>query len=389
MIDVCLLTFVALLAKPHNKMNVRKILGAHALVGTLVFSVASCNKDDKNSIPTYEVPATYTFDNVNYAEATGSVNMWAGLSSYLGKSTSRQLSADTAAFLWANTNNAFTAEIASNLPLTVAAINALGFGNSGKAADAATFKMYIDSMVNISQYFGDAATNGLPGKVSNRLVNYAGLEFNQLVAKGLMGALQLSKVFSNLDATLTADNNTVVTGQGTAMQHNWDLAFGYVGIPTDYDTAATYANTDPKRPLAIGGYFKERGRYIKSGGLVFEAFRTGRAAIGAKDYATRNLAIAVIKATMEKTLAAAAYAYATLPQGSSDLAVQFHAYSECAGFIAALKYRDMSVSPLTSANYAMLLSLIQTNFYVLAADATNAKLKQIQSILNTTYGQLQ
>lgn len=366
----------------------RKFLGMPIFLGALLATTASCKKNNDTPNPSYSVPNTYTFNNVEYAEATGSVSMWAGLTSYLGKSTTRQLSADSAAFMWNNTNNAFTAETSSNLPITVSAINGLGYGLSGKTADQAIFKQYIDSMVKVSQSFSINAAPGIAGKVGTRLVNYSGLEFNQLVAKGLMGAVQLSKIYALLDKAKTDDNNTVTTGSGTAMEHSWDLAFGYVGIPKDYDTSKTYAATDVNRPLAVGGYFKERGRYIQSGGKVFEAFRKGRAAITAKDYAGRDEAINTIKLILEKTLAASAYEYATLPQGSADLAVKFHAYSECYGFLLAMKYRTAN-SPLTAANYQILIDNLKTNFYDLAADASNTKMKQVQSILTTAYGQLQ
>ena len=371
----------------EQEMLKRRLFNS-ALILSTITAFTACDKDDSPTIPDYTVPNTYTFDNVEYAEATGRVSMWAGFTAYLGRSTSRELSQDTVNYLWANTNNAFTTETSNNLPISVSAINALGYNLSTKVADAAIIKQYADSMVKVSKSYKGVATPGVPGKVGSRLINYSGVEFNQLVAKGLMGALQLNQVYSYLDKSVTEDNNNVTAGQGTAMQHDWDLAFGYVGIPKDYDTARGYASTEPNKPLAIGGYFRERGQYIKAGGIVFEAFRKGRAAIVAKDYARRDEAVATIKSTLEKTIAAAAYAYLTLPQGSSDLATKFHAMSEGYGFVLALKYRP-SNSPLTAANYQALIDILKTNFYELSADAANTKLKQGQTILTTAYGQLQ
>ena len=243
-------------------------------------------------------------------------------------------------------------------------------------------------MVNISQHYNKTASAGVPGKVATRLVNYSGVEFNQVVAKGLMGAMVLNQIYTHLDKTVSADNSTVVTGQGTAMQHEWDLAFGYLGIAKDYDTAKAYATTDPTRPLALGGYLRERGQYIKAGGIAYEAFRKGRAAIGAKDYGARDQAITTIKGILEKTLAAAAYTYVTIPQSTTDLASKFHALSEAYGFILALKHRPAN-SKLTAADYQTLLNILQTNFYELTADAAHTKLKNAQSILSAAYGQLQ
>lgn len=350
--------------------------------------VTSCSKDDKITIQPYTVPAQYDFDNVEYSEASGRVSMWAGLTNYLGRSTTRKLSADTATYLWNNTNAAFTTETSSNIPFSPAQLNSSTFNLAGKTNDAALFKALIDSMVKISQYYNTPAAPGVPGKIGSRLFNHSGLEFNQAVAKGMMGSLVLHQIYTHLDKTVSDDNNTVIAGQGTAMQHNWDLAFGYLGIAKDYDTVTAYASTDPKRPLAIGGYFGERGRFIKAGGTAFEAFRKGRAAIVAKDYAVRDQSIATIKEILEKTIAAAAYAYVTIPQTSSDLASRFHALSEGYGFILALKYRP-SNSKLSAADYQTLVSIFQTNFYELTADANNTKLKNAQTILTAAYGQLQ
>lgn len=364
----------------------KKLLSA-LCIGALLFS--SCKKDDAGIAP-YTTPTTYNFSNVENKEATARISMWAGYTGILGKSNTRQLSQDTINFLWNNTNNAFTAETASNIPHTHDVLNTLGttFSLSSKTADAAAFKLLADSMKNISQYYNSPASRGVPGKIGNRIFNHTGLEFNQAVAKGLMGALQLNNVIAQLDASRSADNNTEVTGQGTAMQHAWDLAFGYVGLPKDYDTSIAYTSAIVDRPLAIGGYFAERGKYIQSGFKVFEAFRKGRAAIGAKDYAVRDAAIATIKEYLEKTIAAALYYYITAPQTQADLAAKFHGLSEGYGFALALKYRAAN-SPLTAANYQALLVIMNTNFYELADDATNTKLKQAQTILTNAYGQLQ
>jgi hypothetical protein len=205
-----------------------------------------------------------------------------------------------------------------------------------------------------------------------------------------MGAMILNNISKHLDASVNADNNTVIEGKGTAMEHEWDLAFGFVGVPTDYDTAKSYERTDPNRPLAVGGYFGERGKYIKAGGTVYEAFRKGRAAIAAKDYATRDAAIATIKEFVEKTFAAACYYYVTHPQAVTERPDQLHELSEGRGFIVALKYRAAG-SKLSGSDYQKLLDIlgVDQNAYELIGDPSFTKLKEAQQILTSTYGQLQ
>lgn len=365
----------------------------YAFIVSAGMLATSCGDKD-NSSPgktPYTVPDTYTFSNVDYKESASRISMWVGYTGILGRSNTRQLSQDTINNLWNNTNSSFTAETASNIPYTFDQLNALTTYNlSSKSADAALLKSYADSMVVVSQYYNTPASEGVAGKIGTRIFNYSGLEFNQAVAKGLMGALQVHNIIGILDHIPADDNSTVVTGQGTAMEHNWDLAFGYVGIPADYDSSFNYGAAPVKadRPLAIGGYFAERGKFIASGGRVFEAFRKGRAAISAKDYEVRDEAIGIIKEYLEKTLAAAAYFYITAPQTQAELSAKFHGLSEGYGFVKALKYRA-ATSPLTQTEYQKLDNIINTNFYELAADATNAKLKEAQTILTTAYGQLQ
>ncbi len=360
-------------------------------LGSILLTVcvlSSCKKTETTVVPSYTVPSTYNFDNVEYSDATATINMWSAFTAYLGKSTSRVLSQDTVNKLWNNTGAAFTSEIVTNLPNTFTTLNNTAFGIASKTDDAGVFKSLSDSMVAVSAYNNAAASEGNPGKISTRLFNYTGLEFNQLVAKGLMGALQLKNIIQNLNKVASDDNSTVIQSKGTAMQHDWDLAFGYSSLPVNYDTAIAYTSTVIDRPLALGGYFKERGSYIKAGGTIFEAFRKGRAAINAKDYNTRDNSIATIKEMLEKTLAAACYDYAGIGMTGADLASRFHALSEGYGFVLALKYRPTN-SKLTEANYQALLNIFKTSFYRLDADASHAALKQAQTILTNTYGQLQ
>ncbi len=356
----------------------------------------SCKKsDDAPKIPPYTVPDTYNFSNADFTEASQSVAMWAGFTAYLGKSTSRELSQDTANNLWNNTNAAFTAEIASNLLFSPDQLNsATSVKLSEKTTEPAIIKGFVDSIVAVSKYVDATASKGVAGKIGSRLFNHSGLEFNQAVAKGMMGSFAMKKIFEHLDKSTTADNSTPVGATGTAMEHEWDMAFGYVGIPkADYvnrtaDTIYAFAGTNPNRPLAIGGYFRERGMYIKAGQKVYDAFIKGRAAIGAKDYVVRDEAIATIKEYVEKALAAAAYNYITAPQTQAEFSAKFHGLSEGYGFIQALQYRASS-SPLTAANHQKLKDIIETDFYELAEDASNTKLKEAQAILTSAYGQLQ
>lgn len=371
----------------NQKRNIRTAIA----LGLLVITAASCKKDDTPAILPYTVPTTYNFTNVEYKEAAARVSMSLGFGTYIGRATTRQLSQDTVNYLWNNTNNAYAGEFVVNLPYAFDALNTSGFNLPGKMQDPTLFKAFADSMVVMSTKRNNTGAQGVAGKVGTRLVNYRGVEFNQLVVKGFFGALSLNNVVAHLNKAVNDDNNTVNAGTGTAMQHDWDLAFGYIGLPVTYDSAINYTvapnNTNPERPLGIGGYFYERARPIKAGGIVFEAFRKGRAAIGAKDYVVRDAAAKTIKEYLEKTLAAAAYAYLSLSKTRTADADRFHDFSEATGFMLALKYRATTL--LSTQAYQELLDILNVDFWTLS-DATllNAKVTNAQAKLVAAYGKL-
>lgn len=365
------------------------MMASFAVTSLSIFT--SCEKDDTEPITPYTVPSTYNFDNVEYKEAASRVSMSLAFGSYIGKATSRQLSQDTINYLWNNTNASFTSEIVVNQPYAFDALNGSGFNIAGKMVDAPVFKAFADSMVLMSQKRSAVGSQGVAGKVGSRLVNYKGLEFNQLVVKGFFGALSINNVVTLLNKVPGDDNNTVTPGTGTAMQHDWDLAFGYIGLPKTYDSSINYTvapyNTSPERPLGIGGYFFERARPIKAGGTIFQAFLKGRAAIVAKDYAARDAAAATIKEYLEKTLAAAAYAYLSLSKTRSADADRFHDFSEATGFMLALKYR--ATDKLSTAAYTDILNILNVDFWTLSnATLLNTKVNDIQTKLVAAYGKL-
>src|ERR1700754_1580155 len=122
--------------------NIR--LTSALFTGLTALSV-SCKKNDNNSTPSYSVPSTYTFANVDYKESAARVSMWNGYQGHLGKGSLRQLNQDTVNNLWNNTNSVFTAETAGGIPYTYDVLNKLSFTLAGKSADAAVLKSFADS----------------------------------------------------------------------------------------------------------------------------------------------------------------------------------------------------------------------------------------------------
>jgi hypothetical protein len=349
--------------------------------------VSSCSKDKKTDVVTpdpilpYTTPATYNFAEANYASSTARVKMAAELNSYLGTASNAVIAIDKANNMFNNTN----------APFADAALNTSGVSLAAKTAEPTLFTGYFATQVENSTKNTIAASKGVAGVLTSgstkRLVGANGLEYNQAVAKGMMGALFFKEAVSLLNFATTADNKTKTNGV-TEMQRLWDEAFGYLGVPKDYDTTKVYPNTDPNRPLIWGGYLAERGKGIKAGGIIFGAFLKGRAAIAGNDYTVVKEQAKIILDKWEQLDAAAALEYSTIPTRSTSVgnkATQMHALSEGFGFIYSLKYRP-ATSKLSAADYATLKAIFETNFYDLIDEAGFTKLVQAQTILKTTYG---
>ena len=361
-----------------------------AILSLTLFSLTSCDKDsDGPSIAPYNIPSSYTFENVDFTEATAQVKMLDGINKYMSKAQANTdkvpLDQSKVDNLWNNTGNAFD----------TAWLNSTGLSLAEITSDAPTFKGYLDALVTLSNQDLTPAADGSAGFIARNagkiLVSDKGLEYVQAIQKGTMGAALFKEAMYLLDLVASSDNNTVVPGEGTEMAHTFDLAFGYFSIPVNYDTTAEFATNNRPGLLFWGNYIRERGLYIEAHDKIWKAFRTGRAAIVAKDIATVNKQVGIIKEYWEKVAAAAAWAYITIPQGQSgNLASQFHALSEGFGFIASLKYRP-STSKLSDAQYQQLVDILgpDTNLYELISDPAFTQLNAAKEILKTAYGQLQ
>ncbi len=342
--------------------------------------VSSCKKKDNGpSVKAYTVPTAYAFSNANYTKATQRVKMVVELDAYLKKpnagSTLVSIDQTTINNLFNNTGN----------PYTDASLNASGINMREATSDADWIKSFADSVVLYNT--GVAASAGVGGSVprgTNKIiVGPRGLEYGQAYTKGIMGSLFFKEAVRLLTLVKTMPAGDTITAQAY-----WDEAFGYLAIPSDYDSAKTYTSSDPNRPLLWGGYLAERGKAIQAGGTLFEAFRKGRAAIGGYDVAVRNAQADIILAKWEQLSAAAALNYVTAPTASSaigNLGTQFHALSEGFGFIMTFKYRP-STSKLSIHDFETLTNIINKDYYALISQAGFTDLVTAQNILKNTYG---
>ncbi|KKM86985.1 hypothetical protein LCGC14_1273520, partial [marine sediment metagenome] len=202
------------------------------------------------------------------------------------------------------------------------------------------------------------ASAGVAGQLPQgervRYVNAQGLEYNQIINKGLIGALTLDQIVNNYLSTAVLDegdnraNNdagTVEEGQSyTAMEHKWDEAYGYLfGLNTNTANPVTGENNGDR---FLGSYIGQVAADPDFSDLItasYEAFKKGRAAIVAKDYALRDEQAEIIQSKLALVPSVRGVFYlqsgkAALAEEVPDYGGGFHALSEAFGFIYSLQF---------------------------------------------------
>jgi hypothetical protein len=352
-------------------MNFKNALLASLPV--MAIFATSCSNDDSESKFNYTVPENYTFERnavttVDFGGQTNRIKMLDEMGIYIKDQAAAAAIVDDTKLsdMYVNANTPFVntdlnAATDKQLKNKTAAsrdffTNLGGGGSTTEQTDVrAFFETQFDNAETASE--GNAAAAGVAGVYldgsSKRLYAANGLEPQQVMLKGLMGACFMDQIVNNylslavLDEgqnKVNNDNKVLVVDNGvqknyTKMEHLWDEAYGYVygadvaGASPVYKFWSSYINqVDADSDF---GTVKED---------INLAFRKGRAAIVAGDYVTRNEQINIIKNKL--ALVAAVRAVYYLKEGKTKLTAgdngikAFHALSEGYGFIMSLRYTN-------------------------------------------------
>lgn len=339
---------------------------------------SDATKDDGSCeiAPSYSIPTTYDFtrngnSTVSYSGQTDRLNQLAEMTAYGKTGTSVVVSAANLHDMYANTggdgNGNFTFSSTKQLE------------DKTFATDVDMFKSYMDSIAVASTQNGNAASSGIAGTLTTGTSTYLfssnGFEYVQLMEKGLMGAVfmhQALNTYFGSDKMDVDNTDEVDPGAGkyyTTMEHHWDEAFGYFGVPTTFPT-------DLGNDWFWGKYCNARDAEIGCNATMMDNFLKGRAAITGKVYADRDEAIAVLRAEWEKISAAQAVHYLNGAKANfgTDQAKYLHELSEAYAFILNLKYAPNETRVLTQAEVSDLLeNTIGDNFWtVVEADLDSA-----------------
>jgi hypothetical protein len=306
--------------------------------------------------------------------------------------------------MYSNTNNAFSNTALNTTGKQLKDKTAASkdyfqlFLGGGTTTEKVSVQSFFETQLTLANKasLGATASAGIAGSyldgTSKRLFAANGLEPQQVFLKGMMGAAFMDQIVNNylsknkLDEGTNRINNTNKVLEDsktyTTMEHTWDEAYGYI-----YGADGTKFWSDYIDEVNADVDFKTLKADINL------AFRTGRAAIVANDYATRDTQIDIIKAKIALVPAVRAVFY--LQEGKSKLttdkgAKAFHVLSEAYGFIISLRYTN---KPGTNNPYftkaevdAMLANMVSGTNGLWDIDTLGAKLDSISIQIATKFG---
>ncbi|WP_290804201.1 DUF4856 domain-containing protein [Flavobacterium sp.] len=389
----------------------RTIIFSKIVLSFLCIGLLSCSSDDNGSTTdSVTVPETYEFNRnnqttVDFSGQSNRILMLTEMGNYIKNQgvAGNQVDVTVLSNMYANENNPFsTTEMNTSgkeLKDKTAASKDyfVYFGGGGSTLEQAEVRTFFESQftdANAASQGNNASAN-VAGKyqdgTSIRLFAANGLEPQQVLLKGLMGACFMDQIVNNYLSTTVLDeannkinnsNKVLESGKNyTKMEHLWDEAYGYIygaGGGKFWDSYINQVNADAD--------FNTVKAEIEL------AFRKGRAAIVANNYTVRDEQIAIIKAKLALVPAVRAVFY--LKEGKAKLitdngAKAFHALSEAYGFIMALRYTN---NPSTNAPYfskaevdSILSDLTAGTNGLWDVDYLNTKLDELATTIATRF----
>jgi hypothetical protein len=374
----------------------KTILALSALTAAFMM-MTSCSKDKKDDTPVYDVPTTYNFSNVNDSNQIMLLTMADQVMAKINTANASPNVVITAQSLKDMMNN-------TGAPFNDSVYNLNGSGL--KLADncptemLTAFNNYFDS-IEVYSNSSAAASQGVAGVASSSvtatkkyLLSPNGVFYSQVIKKMFNGlcAYQIANVYMPNLAGTTLDNTTVVPGQGTAMEHAWDQAFGFFGVPVTFPTTTTGSKY-------FGSYSNQVNAGLGSNATIMNAFLKGRAAISAKDMTTKNAQAAILIATFDALNAACIVQEmheTNTNIAAGDAVAAYGTLSESLGFVMNFKYLTNG-RKITDAQIQQLLSLYDSvnpnnpNLYnfanpTLSASQITVKTAAISALIGQIYG---
>jgi hypothetical protein len=335
----------------------------------------SCEYDTVSVNNAYTVPGTYAFtdadgnNTVSYGGQTSRMNMLSEMVSYLKSANGSNATPATldAATLISMYDNSYTGWSDASL---------VGNGKQLKSKTALN-----DAGVQaIFEGWMNAAAAASPGDTtSSYLQASSGLEWTQVIEKGLMGACFANQLTSNYLAGIASDDNTVAVDVSagkyyTEMEHHWDEAYGYFTDAADYPTSGTdrfwgkYANKS---------YLEDN---LGTATDISTAFRTGRAALSAGNTTDALQQKDIIISEVKQMVAGMAIHYLNDVKGKigvADQAAINHSMSEALAFLFGIQFIT-DTPDMSTADVMALVNQIEP-----AVEGFTMSVQSVNSVIDT------
>lgn len=382
----------------------KRVLFSVLAVSAIIFS--SCSSDGEVVKPEVVAPATYSFDgadnnsNVSFSGQVARLKMAAELKSALGTNTKTE---DQLINMFSKgTGFDETSLDGTGKKLRGTVASATNSNVTSVEADALRTKMdgwIKDHATTVYGNWSTDASEGTAGKLTTGTrtvyVGANGFEYNQAVAKTLIGAVITDQIVNKYVSQKFIDDNIAdheagkpykgdATKNYTGLQHGWDEAYGYIfGLETN---PATPVNSIDDRKGFLNSYLKSVDNDTKFKGVfsdIYNAFKLGRAAVDAKDYELAGKQAKIIRESTSKVIGVMAVHYLLKGKGAKD-ANTLHALSEAYGFVLSLRYVEIGGSQVQANQIASSISALEANNGLWSV--TDTQLDQIASALAGYFG---
>ena len=346
---------------------------------------ADATKDDgKCELPAaLVVPDTYVFtdadgnNTVSYGGQTSRMDMLSEMVSYLKTANGSNATPATldASTLLAMYDNSYTSWSDTNLI------------DNGKQLKSKTALNDAGIQAMFEGWMNDAAA-GSPDTTGTYLQAASGIEWTQMIEKGLMGSCFASQMTSNYLAGISSDDNNAAVDAAagkyyTEMEHHWDEAYGYFTDAFDYPTNGTdrfwgkYANKS---------YLEDN---LGTATDISLAFRTGRAAISAGDADAALVQAGILETEVKQMVAGMALHYlndvkSQISASGAQSSIN-HSMSEALAFIFGIQF--ISDNPdMSSADVMALVNQIApaVTGFTMSVNSVNAVIDQVAAATGLT-----